>query len=98
MGDCQRLLIVVQHLRKQTGLIEQAVLVLRILGLRDLILLERFLRLASESKAITEIGPHIRIIDSARDRFLIMLDRVGPVLPIVIPIGQGLCRIGRRQS
>ena len=73
MGNCQRLLIVVQHLGKQTGLIKQAVFVHRVLGLRDLILLERFLRLASESKAVTEIGPHIRIIESASNRFLVML-------------------------
>jgi hypothetical protein len=98
MGNCQRLLIIVQHLGKQTGLIKQAIFVHRVLGLRDLILLERFLRLASESKAVTEIGSHIRIIESASNRFLVMLDRVGPVLPIVIPIGQGRCRIGRRQS
>jgi len=98
MGNCQRLLIVVQHLGKQTGLIKQAVFVHRVLGLRDFILLERFLRLASESKAVTEIGSHIRIIESASNRFLVMLDCVGPVLPIVIPIGQSLCRIGRRQS
>src|SRR5205085_12046731 len=41
--NCQRLLVIMQHLGKQTGLIKQAVFMHGILFLRDLILLERLL-------------------------------------------------------
>ena len=67
-----------------------------ILFLRDLILLERFLRLTDESKTIAEIGAHIGIIGAFRDCLPIMVDRVGPVLPIVVPICKGAGRVGRR--
>lgn len=94
--NCQRLLVIVQHLSKQSGLIQQAVFMHGILSLRDLILLERFLRLTDESKTIAEIGAHIGIIGAFRDCLLIMVDRVGPVLPIVVPIGKCAGRVGRR--
>ena len=93
---CQRLLVIVQHLGIQTGLIEQAVFMHGILSLRDLILLKRFLRLTDKSKTIAEIGSHVGIIGAVCDCLLIMIDRVGPVLPVVIPIGKGAGRVGRR--
>ena len=83
-----------QHFGKEAGLIEKAVLVQRVFFLGELVLLKRFLRLREKAKAIPEIGSHIGIVSAKRDRFLIMFDRVGPVLPIVVPVGQRSRRCG----
>ena len=83
-----------QHFGKQAGLIEKTVLVHRVFFLGELVLLERFLRLREKAKTIPEIGPDIGIVRAEGNRFLIMVDRVGPVLPIIIPVGQRPRRIG----
>ena len=79
----------------EAGLIEEAVLVLRVLLLRELVLLERFLRLPKKTETIPEVSPHIRVIGAARDRLLVVLDGVWPVPAIVVPVGQGPRRLGR---
>ncbi len=67
---------------------------LEVLLLRDPVLLERFLRLAEEAEAIAKIGPHVGVVGSARDRLFVMLDRVRPVLPVVIPVARGARGVG----
>lgn len=86
--------VVVQDLREEADLVEKAVLVQRILFLRNLVLLERFLRLAQKAEAIPEIGPDVGVIGAARNRFFVMLDRVRPVLVVVIPVGQSAGGLG----
>ena len=85
--------LVVQQLSKEADLVEKTVLVQRVLPLRDLVLFERLLRLAEESETISQIGSHIGIVGSGGDGLLVMLDRVRPVLPIVIPVRQRPGRI-----
>ena len=91
------MLVVVQHFGVKTRLIEQAVLVLRVLVLRNSILFQSFLRLADEPETITQIRPDVGIVCTSRDRFLVMIDRMRPVLPIVVPIGQGFRGVRSRQ-
>ena len=57
--------LIVQDFGEEAGLIEEAVLVLRVFSLGDLVLLERFLRLPDKTKAIAEIGVHIGIVGVA---------------------------------
>ena len=61
---------------------------LRVLLLRELILCERLLRLAEKTEAIAEIGPNVGDVGIARDRRLIVLDRVRPVLAVIVPVRQ----------
>ena len=86
---------IVHYLDKETDLVEQAVFMLGILPLRDPILLERFLRLPGKPERVPKVGPHIGVIASLRDRFLILPDRFGPLLMIVsqVPLDHG--RVGR---
>ena len=81
----------------EARLIKKAVLVLRVFFLRELVLLECFLRLPKKTKTIPEVSPQIGVVGAARDRFLVMLDGVGPVLAIVIPVGQGARCLGGRE-
>ena len=76
-------------------MIEQAVLVHGILGLSNPILLKRFLRFANEPKAIAKIGAHIRIVRAGRDRLLVMIDRMCPVMPVVVPVPEYSRGVGR---
>ena len=57
-----------------------------VLGLGNLILLKRFLGFANEPKAIAKIGAHVRIVGAVRDCLLVMLNRVCPVMPVVVPV------------
>ena len=57
---------------------------LRILPLRDRILLERLLRLPREPERVPQIGPHIRVIPSLRDASRSCPDRFRPLLMIVV--------------
>ena len=50
-----RTLTIVQHFGKECCLVEETILVLRVLPLRRLVLIERFLRLAEETEAIAEL-------------------------------------------
>ena len=88
--SCDRLgaLLVVQQVGEEADLIEKTVLVQGVFLLRDLVLFERLPWLFEEAKTIAEIGPDIWIIGAARDRVLVMLDRVRPVLPIIVPVSQ----------
>ena len=78
-------------------MIEQAVLVHRVLGLGNLILLKRFLGFANEPKAIAKVGAHIRIVGAVRDCLLVMLDRVCPVMPVIVPVPECSRGVGRRE-
>src|SRR6266508_6801505 len=69
-------------------MVEEAILVLRVMSLRYLVLIQRFLRFAEETVAIAEISAHIGIIASERDRLLVVLDCVRPILPVIIPVGE----------
>ena len=94
-GDRGSTLVVVQQLSKEADLIEKTVLVQRVLLLRDLILFERLLRLPEKAKTISQIGPQIGRVGSGGDGLLVMLDRVRPVLLIIIPVRQRPGRVGR---
>jgi hypothetical protein len=50
-------------------------------------LLERFVVLTKKAEATAEIRSHIRIVGAFRNRFLIVLDRMSPILTILIPVG-----------
>jgi hypothetical protein len=67
-----RAFIVVQHFGKECCLVEETILVLRILPLRRLVLFECFLRLAEETEAIAKIGPHVGIVVSERNGLLVV--------------------------
>ncbi|MDQ3580990.1 MAG: hypothetical protein M3495_04945, partial [Pseudomonadota bacterium] len=88
-------LVFVQHLGEEADLVKETVFVLRILLLRDLILLQRLLRLHEKTEAVAEIGPHVGVVGPERNRFFVVLDRVLPVLPVVIPVSQGAGSVGR---
>jgi len=87
-GDRLGALLVVQQVGKKADLIEKTVLVQRVFLLCDLVLFERLLQLPEEAKTISEIGPDIGNVGTAPDRGLVMLDRVRPVLPILVPVCQ----------
>src|SRR6266508_3070676 len=67
-------------------MVEEAILVLRVMSLRYLVLIQRFLRFAEETVAIAEISAHIGIIASEGDRLLVVLDCVRPILPVIVPV------------
>ena len=92
--DCDGAVVIVQDFGIKARLIEEAVLVQRVLLLRDLVLLECLRRLPQKTKAIPEVRPHISVVGTPRDRFLVMLNGVGPVLVIVISISQSARRLG----
>ena len=68
-----------------------------VLGLGNLILLKRSVGFANEPKAIAKISAHIWIVRAVRDGLLVMLDRVCPVMPIVVPVPECSRAIGRRE-
>ena len=90
LGAC----VVVQQVGKEADLIKKTVFVQWVFLLCNFVLFERLVWLFEETKTIAEIGPDIGIIGAASDRFLIMLDRMGPFLPIIVPVRQRSLSLG----
>ena len=71
------------QVHEEADLIEQAVLVLRVLPLRNRVLLQRFLSLPGETEGVPKVRPHIGVIATFCDRVLILANRIRPLLVIV---------------